>query len=99
MVEQNVELPETVDSLINMETRWWDTQKIRAIFNPILVEKILKIVICPMGYEDRWMWMEERSGVFVFEVPINCCKRIVTMLKGRVLIAVFLTSFGKQFGS
>ncbi|XP_042944657.1 uncharacterized protein LOC122278542 [Carya illinoinensis] len=55
---------ETVDTLINGETRWWDISKVRALFNPIIAEKILKIVICPEGYEDRWMWSEERSGEF-----------------------------------
>ena len=55
---------ETVDTLINEETRWWDISKVRALFNPIIAEKILKIVICPDGYEDRWMWTKERSGEF-----------------------------------
>ncbi|XP_042939615.1 uncharacterized protein LOC122274667 [Carya illinoinensis] len=55
---------ETVDTLISGETRWWDTSKVQALFNPIIAEKILKIVICPEGYEDRWMWTEKRSGEF-----------------------------------
>ncbi|KAF5468064.1 hypothetical protein F2P56_012246 [Juglans regia] len=35
---------ETVDQLLNCQTRWWDVEKVSALFNPKIAEDILRIV-------------------------------------------------------
>lgn len=39
---------ETVDTLINEDTKGWKVDRIRALFNPNIATKVLKIVIFPV---------------------------------------------------
>lgn len=55
---------ETVDSLIYSNTMEWNTQKIRALFNPIIAVDILKIVICPRDHKYKWTWAQEKNGKY-----------------------------------
>ncbi|XP_035543593.1 uncharacterized protein LOC118347680 [Juglans regia] len=52
----------TVDSLIDQETKWWKVEYIRALFNPIVVVDILKIMLSSNEYEDKWIWTQEKNG-------------------------------------
>lgn len=47
-------LNDTIGSLIDNNTHWWDVDKVRALFNPNVAADILKITIGPINYADKW---------------------------------------------
>lgn len=47
---------ETMDSIIDSNSRWWNVEKIRALFNTKIDTDILKILICPGEQPDKWVW-------------------------------------------
>lgn len=60
-IEEN---EDTVDSLIDSNTKWWNIRKIRALFNPTITANIVKIIICPRDHEDKWTWTPEKNHKF-----------------------------------
>lgn len=53
---------DTVDCIIDNNTKWWDAVKIRTQFNPNVTIYIMKIILCLSEQEDKWIWAQERSG-------------------------------------
>ncbi|CAI9771185.1 unnamed protein product [Fraxinus pennsylvanica] len=60
-----------VASLIDPHSRWWDLAKLRALFNPKLVEAILKLHPSHLGEEDFWVWEHEKSGIYSVSSAYN----------------------------
>lgn len=38
---------DTVAALLDCDTKWWNINEVRALFTPNIVDKILKIPVCP----------------------------------------------------
>lgn len=55
---------DTVDSLMDGNTKWWNIDKVRALFNPNVAVDIMKIIICPREQEDKWTWTQEKCDNF-----------------------------------
>lgn len=53
-----------VSSLIDPSLRWWDLTKLRTLFNPKIIEAILKLPPSHSGEQDFWMWEHEKSGLY-----------------------------------
>lgn len=53
-----------MSSLIDSGQRKWNNNKVRAIFNPKVVDEILKLIISPNPHTDRWLWTKERNCNF-----------------------------------
>lgn len=56
-----------VSYLIDQTTRWWDLQKLRALFNPKVIGEILKIRPSFSGNSDLWLWEHETSGLYTVQ--------------------------------
>ncbi|CAI9786406.1 unnamed protein product [Fraxinus pennsylvanica] len=54
----------TVNSLIDVETNSWDREVLRALFNPNIVEEILRIRLPFNRVRDKMIWDKESSGNF-----------------------------------
>ncbi|KAF5468190.1 hypothetical protein F2P56_012365 [Juglans regia] len=61
---EGTDMTAKVARLIDSHTGWWDVEQVRALFNPIIVSDILKIVLSPGRYEDAWFWRHEKSENF-----------------------------------
>lgn len=48
------DLSATVSLLIDINTQWWDVEKIRALFNPKVTKNILRVPIGPNHYTNKW---------------------------------------------
>ncbi|CAI9767956.1 unnamed protein product [Fraxinus pennsylvanica] len=57
----------TVNSLIDVETNSWDREVLRALFNPNIVEEILKIRLPFNRVRDKLIWDNESSGNFTLK--------------------------------
>ncbi|XP_041004081.1 uncharacterized protein LOC121249435 [Juglans microcarpa x Juglans regia] len=64
ILREGIDMDETVDIPLDPETKGWRMDHIRALFNPIVVADILKIRLSSNQYEDKWIWTEEKNGVF-----------------------------------
>ena len=64
-----------VSSLIDLNTRWWKIDYIRALFLPVDVEAILKIPLSFNMPDDRIIWIGNKKGEFtvksVYFVAVN----------------------------
>ncbi|KAF5443558.1 hypothetical protein F2P56_036105, partial [Juglans regia] len=69
----------TVDRLICPETRSWKFDTVRALFDPMVAEEILKIRLPFVPCSDKWIWTEEVSGCFT----VKSAYRLFQMLRGR----------------
>lgn len=68
-----------VSSLITSDQRRWDIRKIEELFSPTVVVKILKITFSPNPHIDKWLWTEEKNGIFSVRSAyrlITCNKRL-----------------------
>lgn len=61
-MEHNSE--EMVASIIDINTMWWNVEKVKTLFNPSVNADIMKIVISPGEYKDRWLWKYEKRKHF-----------------------------------
>ncbi|XP_042969199.1 uncharacterized protein LOC122301911 [Carya illinoinensis] len=52
-----------VHSLIDASTGWWNVHMMRALFNPNLIQQILKLQIS-VNSEDSLYWSHEKTGSF-----------------------------------
>ncbi|XP_042950087.1 uncharacterized protein LOC122282202 [Carya illinoinensis] len=52
-----------VNSLIDDSTGWWNVHMVRALFNPNLVQQILKLQVS-IDAEDSLYWSHEKNGSF-----------------------------------
>ncbi|XP_042974784.1 uncharacterized protein LOC122306423 [Carya illinoinensis] len=52
-----------VNSLIDANTGWWNVHMMRALFNPNLIQQILKLHIS-VNSEDSLYWSHEKNGSF-----------------------------------
>lgn len=59
-----VDEEQTVNSLIVENSRSWNVQAVRALFNPNIAEEIFKIRLGSLLVLDRWIWEKEASGKF-----------------------------------
>ncbi|KAJ0045278.1 hypothetical protein Pint_05294 [Pistacia integerrima] len=73
---------ECVNSLMCENSRLWDFGKLRALFNPRVVEDIQKIVLCDGNGADRRIWGHERNGVFSVR---SCYKFIMAQQTSQVV--------------
>lgn len=65
---------DSVATLIDDDTRMWNVNKLRYLFNPCVVADILKVVICPRVVTiDRRIKAHERSGLF----SVRSCYRFI----------------------
>jgi hypothetical protein len=53
-----------VSSLINRDTKWWDTQLVHSVFRKEEADLICSIAICPRQYNDRMVWVGTKNGEF-----------------------------------
>jgi hypothetical protein len=51
-----------VSSLINRDTKWWDTQLVHSVFRKEEADLICSIAICPRQYNDRMVWVGTKNG-------------------------------------
>lgn len=49
--EENKE--HTFDSFIDSNTKWWNVEKVRVLFNPNIAAEILRIIICLGEEQDK----------------------------------------------
>ncbi|KAG2675399.1 hypothetical protein I3760_12G002400 [Carya illinoinensis] len=61
---------ETVETLINHNTRTWDISKLRTLFNPMVADYILKIRLSSSISMDKCIWTGEANGQFSVESAI-----------------------------
>ncbi|XP_019175652.1 PREDICTED: uncharacterized protein LOC109170972 [Ipomoea nil] len=52
-----------VSGLIDQDTRTWDLDILNDIFDPIDVNRIRRVPVCP-DYEDTWYWYKEHNGSY-----------------------------------
>ena len=64
-----------VSSLINLDSRWWKTDSVRALFLPVDADTILKIPLSFNLRKDRIIWIGNKKGEFsvksVYFIAIN----------------------------
>lgn len=53
-----------VNSLLRMNSKEWDFNMVRDIFNQDDARKILKIPLSYSDQEDKWMWIEDGKGEY-----------------------------------
>lgn len=53
-----------VDSLLRMNSKEWDFDLVRDIFNENDARRILKIPLPYSNQEDKWMWIEDSKGEY-----------------------------------
>lgn len=46
------------------QTKWWNAKNVRALFNPIIASKVLKIFIVPNEQPDKYIWTQAKSESF-----------------------------------
>ncbi|XP_019180182.1 PREDICTED: uncharacterized protein LOC109175373 [Ipomoea nil] len=52
-----------VSGLIDQDTRTWDLDILNDIFDPVDVNRIRRVPVCP-DYEDSWYWYKEHNGSY-----------------------------------
>ena len=69
-----------VSSLIDLETKWWRIDVLRATFLPFEVETILKIPLSHNLLEDKIIWIGNKRGEFTmksaYHIAYNLAKTI-----------------------
>lgn len=69
---------DTGSSLIDESTQWWNVEKVRALFNPHIAERTLKIIIYPSSNIDKWIQLHEKNGILTVR---SAYKRFQSRLK------------------
>ncbi|KAG2726382.1 hypothetical protein I3760_01G109400 [Carya illinoinensis] len=72
MVRDDVRM-DVVNSLFLPNARAWDIPKLRALFDPNVVNNILKIQLFSGGMDDCWVWSLEHNGMF----SVKSCYRVI----------------------
>ncbi|XP_022894149.1 uncharacterized protein LOC111408641 [Olea europaea var. sylvestris] len=78
----NQQLESPVASLIDLNLKWWNLTKLRALFNPKIVEAILKLHPSPLGEKDFWLWEHEKIGLYFVSSAYRFFKNCLTPDRG-----------------
>lgn len=46
------------------QVKWWNAKNVRALFNPIIASKVLKIIIVPKEQPGKYILTQEKSESF-----------------------------------
>ncbi|XP_035551721.1 uncharacterized protein LOC118349890 [Juglans regia] len=92
-IEHSSQLDNQVFSLIDQSTKWWDIAKVRALFNPNMVEAILRLHPSHTGAADHWMWEHEKSGSFSIKSAYSFFKTILESEHGESSSGALMKKF------
>ncbi|KAG6696512.1 hypothetical protein I3842_09G152300 [Carya illinoinensis] len=88
-----------VGDLIDGNTKWWDVNRIRALFNPNLAVEILKTVPSPSDEVNRWIWDKKKGGRFSVKSAYRVFKASKGEIHGEPSNASLHIHYGLPYGS
>lgn len=87
----------TIDSLISDNTQWWNVEKIRALLNPNIVAKILKIII-PLAPMTSGIGIKKKIESTLSKVLINFFIILQRCTQEKALWSPERGLFGRDYG-